>query len=180
LEHLEHLGLPYELDDLLGGDERGPTVSFALDFVESDATIIAATGGRFDDYLKRETRRKDSVGVGASIYFRKKGANKSSFTSPPKAVKPKIYFAQLGLRAKLQGLTIIDMLRTANVPVLQSFDANHLSLQLAAAAHTWRLTPPYHGSARSARWHDNCPQYPQLLPKHNPRRRSPRFLRTLK
>jgi histidyl-tRNA synthetase len=72
--------------------------------------------------------------VGAAIYFRKKGATKSTFTSPPKVVKPKIYFAQLGLRAKLQGLTVVDMLRTANVPVLQSFDASHLSSQLAAAA----------------------------------------------
>ncbi|HVU80285.1 MAG TPA: hypothetical protein VHD37_02895, partial [Candidatus Paceibacterota bacterium] len=30
LEHLEQLGLPYELDDLLGGDERGPHIAFAL------------------------------------------------------------------------------------------------------------------------------------------------------
>ncbi len=134
LEHLEHLGLPYELDDLLAGDERGLHISFALDFAESDATIVAAMGGRFDEYLKRETRRKDSVGVGASIYFRKKGATKASFTASHNSPKPKIYFAQLGLRAKLQGLTVVDMLRTANVPVLQSFDASRLSMQLAAAA----------------------------------------------
>lgn len=134
LEHLEHLGLPYELDDLLGGDERGPHIAFALDFIENDATILAAMGGRFDEYLKRETRRKDSVGVGASIFFRKKGAIKSTFTTTHSSPKPKIYFAQLGLRAKLQGLTVVDMLRSAGVPVLQSFDANRLSSQLAAAA----------------------------------------------
>lgn len=134
LEHLEHLGIPYELDDLLAGDERGLHISFALDFVGSDATIVAAMGGRFDEYLKRETRRKDSVGVGASIYFRKKGTSKATFTTAHNTPKPKIYFAQLGLRAKLQGLTVVDMLRTANVPVLQSFDASRLSLQLAAAA----------------------------------------------
>jgi histidyl-tRNA synthetase len=133
LEHLEHLGLPYELDDLLGGDERGPHIAFALDFADNDATIMAAMGGRFDEYLKRETHRKDTVGVGASIYFRKKGASKSTFTTPPAIPKPKIYFAQLGLRAKLQGLTVVDMLRSAGVPVLQSFDANRLSSQLAAA-----------------------------------------------
>ena len=49
-------------------------------------------------------------------------------------IKPKIYFAQLGLRAKLQGLAVVDMMRTAHVPVLQSFDANRLSNQLAVAA----------------------------------------------
>jgi histidyl-tRNA synthetase len=134
LEHLEHLGLPYELDDLLAGDERGLHIAFALDFDGSDTTIQAAIGGRFDEYLKRETHRKDSVGVGASIYFRKKGTTRSTFTSPPAMPKPKIYFAQLGLRAKLQGLTVVDMLRIAHIPVLQSFDANHLSIQLASAA----------------------------------------------
>lgn len=133
LEHLEHLGLPYELDDLLAGDERGPHIAFALDFEEGDTTIIAAMGGRFDEYLKRETRRKDSTGVSASIYFKKKGAVRSNFTVPPPAQKPKIYFAQLGLRAKLQGLAVIDMLRMAQIPVLQSFDPSRLSSQLASA-----------------------------------------------
>lgn len=133
LEHLEHLGLPYELDDLLGGDERGPHIAFALDFKEGDATIMGAFGGRFDEYLRRESRHKDSTGVGASIYFRKKGASKQHFSAVAPAIKPKIYFAQLGLRAKLEGLAIVDMLRAAHVPVLQSFDANKLSLQLAAA-----------------------------------------------
>ncbi|HVZ75710.1 MAG TPA: His/Gly/Thr/Pro-type tRNA ligase C-terminal domain-containing protein, partial [Candidatus Paceibacterota bacterium] len=134
LEHLEYLGLPYELDDRLGGDVRGPHIAFALDFKEDDATIAGAVGGRYDEYLKRETRRKDSTGVGASLYFRKKGASKSTFSSLPQPAKPKIYFAQLGTRAKLQGLAIVDMLRDAHVPVLQSFDAAHLSSQLAAAA----------------------------------------------
>ncbi len=134
LEHLEHLGLPYEVDDLLGGDQRGPHISFALDFAESDSTILGALGGRYDEYLRRETHRKDSAGVGASIYFRKKGANKSNFMAQVAPIKPKIYFAQLGLRAKLQGLAVVDLLRVAHVPVLQSFDPARLSSQLAMAA----------------------------------------------
>lgn len=136
LEHLEHLGLPWEIDHVLASDARGPHVSFALDFADPDAgaPIVAAEGGRFDEYLKRESRRKDSVGVGASIFFRKKGATRANFSVTPPARKPKIYFAQLGLRAKLQGLTVLDMLRTAQVPVAQSFDASHLSSQLANAA----------------------------------------------
>lgn len=133
IEHIEHLGLPYELDDMLVGDERGPHLAFALDFKGEDATLVGAMGGRFDEYLRRETRRKDSVGVGASIFFRKKGITQNTFTSPSKIYKPKVYFAQLGLRAKLQGLTVVDMLRAARVPVLQSFDTAHLGLQLAAA-----------------------------------------------
>lgn len=133
LEHIEQLGLSYDLDDTLVGDERGPHLAFAFDFKDEDATVVGIMGGRFDEYLKRETRRKDSVGVAASIFFRKKGTTQGTFTSPNKLYKPKVYFAQLGTRAKLQGLTVVDMLRAARVPVWQSFDSAHLATQLATA-----------------------------------------------
>lgn len=133
LEHIEQLGLPYELDDLLVGDQRGPHLAFALDFDEQDEVLTGAFGGRFDEYLRRETKRKDSTGVCASMFFRKKGVTSSACRPSHKVYKPKVYFAQLGLRAKLQGLTVVDMLRAARVPVLQSFDSSHLSNQLAAA-----------------------------------------------
>jgi histidyl-tRNA synthetase len=133
LEHLENLGLPYELDDLLIGDGRDPHVVFAVDLAEDDATIITAGGGRYDDFFKRLSGRKESSGVAASLYFRKKGSLKANFAEPKKMRAPKIYFVQLGLRAKLQGLTVVDMLRAARIPVSQSFDATHLSPQLIAA-----------------------------------------------
>jgi len=133
LEHLENLGLPYELDDLLLGDAREPHLSFAVDLESYDATIMAVVGGRYDDFIKRQSGRKEGVGVAASIFFRKSGAARSSFTAPQKAAAPKIYFVQLGTRAKLQGLGVVDMLREARIPVSQSFDASHLSPQLIAA-----------------------------------------------
>lgn len=133
LEHLENLGLPYELDDSLVGDERGQHVTFAIDHDGSDATVLTSVGGRYDEYLKREARHKNSVGVSASIFFRRKGTTQSSFSCQVTVRKPKVYFAQLGTRAKLQGLSVLDMLRTANVPVMQSFDASRFSSQLATA-----------------------------------------------
>ncbi len=133
LEHLENLGLPYELDDLLVGDARSPHVAFAIDIEGEDSTVMTAMGGRYDDFFKRLSGRKESNGVGASIYFKKKGSTKANFTAPKNVRPPKIYFVQLGLRAKLQGLTVVDMLREAKIPVSQSFDATHLSPQLIAA-----------------------------------------------
>ncbi len=133
LEHLENLGLPYEIDDLLLGDVRDPHFSFAIDLVEADATIVAAVGGRFDDYLKRTSGRKEGMGVAASIFFRKQGALAASFKEAGKPVAAKIYFVQLGTRAKLQGLSVVDMLREARIPVSQSFDSTHLAPQLVAA-----------------------------------------------
>lgn len=133
LEHLENLGLPYELDDLLVGDGRDPQVLFAIDVAEGDSTVVTALGGRFDEFFKKLSGRKESSGVAASVYFRKKGPLKSNFGPSKAARAPKIYFVQLGLRAKLQGLTVVDMLRAARIPVSQSFDATHLSPQLASA-----------------------------------------------
>jgi histidyl-tRNA synthetase len=133
LENLERLGLPYEIDDTLLGDEKGPHVTFAVDLANNDATVFSAYGGRFDEFLKKEARRKDSAGVGASIYFRKKGAMRSHFQPELAARKPKVYFAQLGLKAKLEGLSVVEMFREAKIPVLQSFDSSRLGLQLAQA-----------------------------------------------
>lgn len=133
LEHLEKLGLPYEIDDTLAGDDKMPHITFALDLIEEDATVFGAYGGRFDDFMRREARRKDMSGVAASILFRKKGAVRAHFSATPAARKPKVYFAQLGLRAKLQGLSVVDMFREARVPLLQTFDSSHFGMQLASA-----------------------------------------------
>ena len=133
LEQLENLGLPYELDDFLVGDERDPNFSFAVDLEGQDSTVVAAVGGRFDEFFKRQTGRKESVGVAASIFFRKAGTTSSTFAAMPPARAPKVYFVQLGTRAKLQGLNVIDMLRHSRIPVCQSFDSTHLSPQLNAA-----------------------------------------------
>ena len=133
LEHVERLGFPYELDDLLVGDERDPRLVFALDLAEQDATVIAATGGRYDEFVRKLTNKKDSSAVSASILFRKNGIARSHFTPTPAAKVPKVYFVQLGLRAKLEGLAVVDMLRSANVPVSQSFDAKSLGPQLESA-----------------------------------------------
>jgi len=132
LEHLEHLGLPYELDDTLVGDEREPRVTFAIDTTE-DATVVGSLGGRYDDHVRRLTGRKEATSVHASLYFRKKGLVSGSFQLEGPGARPRIYFVQLGLRAKLKSLAVSDILREARIPVLQSFDSSKLSPQLQAA-----------------------------------------------
>ena len=133
LEHLEQLALPYEFDDLLMGDEREPRMLFAVDLEGEDATVLGGLGGRFDDHLRRSATRKDLAGVSASVYFRKKGLTADSFKLSGPAGSPSVYFVQLGLRAKLEGLAVVDELRRARIPVLQSFDSAKLSPQLNAA-----------------------------------------------
>ncbi len=132
LEHLEHLGLPYELDDTLVGDEREPRVTFAIDTAD-DATVMGSIGGRYDDHVRRISGRKDATSVHASLYFKKKGLVSGSFQLEGPGGRPRIYFVQLGLRAKLRSLQVSDILREARIPVLQSYDSSKLSPQLQAA-----------------------------------------------
>lgn len=133
LEHLEKLALPYEFDDLLMGDEREPRLLFSFDFEGEDATLLGSMGGRFDDHFRKFSPRKDLGGVSASIFFRKKGISADNFKMTGAGPAPSVYFIQLGLRAKLEGLGVIDVLRRAQIPVLQSFDSAKLSPQLTAA-----------------------------------------------
>ncbi|OGC87047.1 hypothetical protein A3D70_00790 [Candidatus Adlerbacteria bacterium RIFCSPHIGHO2_02_FULL_54_18] len=139
LEHLEKLSLPYEFDDMLMLDEREPRMLFAFDLAGEDATVVGGLGGRFDDYLRRLSPRpaivdgKTSAGVSASVYFRKKGLLAQRFKLAAPSGVPSVYFIQLGLRAKLEGLAVVDLLRAAGVPILQSFNSSKLTPQLAAA-----------------------------------------------
>ncbi len=133
LEHLEKLALPYEFDDLLMGDEREPRLLFSFDFEGEDATLLGSMGGRFDDHFRKFSPRKDLGGVSASIFFRKKGISADNFKMATTGPAPSVYFIQLGLRAKLEGLGVIDVLRRAQIPILQSFDSAKLTPQLSAA-----------------------------------------------
>ncbi len=133
LEHLDKVSLPYEFDDLLLGDEREQRVMVSFDLEHQDPTIIGAWGGRYDDFLRRLNPRKEQGGVAASIYFRKKGLTPSHFNFQISSRSPSVYFIQLGVRAKLEGLLVADALRRARVPVLQSFDSSRLSHQLSQA-----------------------------------------------
>jgi len=133
LEHIERLGFPYELDDLLVGDDREARLVFELDLATPDATVLSVVGGRHDDYFRKVANKKEGSLVSASIFFRNNGIARAHFMPTPTAKMPKVYFVQLGLRAKLEGLAVVDMLRDAGVPVSQSFDAKSLTPQLESA-----------------------------------------------
>ncbi len=54
--------------------------------------------------------------------------------------KPKVFFVQLGLEAKLHSLSIVEMLRKAHIPMAQSLSKDSLGIQLGMAE---RLEVPY-------------------------------------
>ena len=83
--------------------------------------------------IKRITRKKDTAAVGISLKIRKvKSENVERFMNK----KPKFYFAQIGPKAKLKSLPILELLRRSGVAVRQNlymdkfFDQINIAKQL--------------------------------------------------
>ena len=110
---------------------------------EPEVTPLAlAGGGRYDYLAKTLGHKKDLPGVGVGIgvdrVIMADGFNQE--LAPRILKKPKIFFIQLGFSAKLQSLSIIEVLRKARIPVLQSLSKDSLSSQLGTAE---KLKIPY-------------------------------------
>lgn len=133
LEYLERADMPYELDERLVHDDKLPRVLFSLDLEGDSNLVVAARGGRYDDHIRRITGKKDATAVRASLYFKKKGVDRTTFAYDGKERRAKIYFIKLGIEAALKSLTVLDALRKAHIPVYQSFSADKLAPQLSEA-----------------------------------------------
>ncbi|OGG63567.1 hypothetical protein A3D66_02415 [Candidatus Kaiserbacteria bacterium RIFCSPHIGHO2_02_FULL_50_9] len=143
LEYLETTGSPYEVDnDLVPSNSFYSQTFFEIRRRENfeagvPSRLIFAHGGRYDDVLRRIGRGTIS---GARILIFAESDHTRDLSSPKTSPKPKVYFIQLGLDARLRSLTILDVLRKAHVPLTQSLGTETLSGQLSVAE---RLAIPY-------------------------------------
>jgi histidyl-tRNA synthetase len=136
LEYLEELGIPYRINKNLvrGLSYYTHTVFEIMEESEDGSSMTLAGGGRYDYLAKQLGGKKDVPAVGGSI-----GVDRIIMApwykklAPRIMKKPKIYFIQIGSDAKLKSLNILETLRKAHVPVLQSLSKDSLSQQLAIA-----------------------------------------------
>jgi|GEM_PF-1726154 len=130
LENLEFLNIPYEIDGSIFDRAREPRLAFRFDIAGYDGLVTGAYGGRCDEYVTRITGRRENATVHAAITFAQK-----RLPLPTKTADrlPYVYMVHLGWRAKLHGLTVVDILRKAGVPATHVFDASRVSMQLEAA-----------------------------------------------
>jgi histidyl-tRNA synthetase len=151
LEYLEGTGVNYNINHHLvrGLDYYTHTVfEFERTFTEDDGkgnitekTISIGGGGRYDYLGKIMGSKKDVPAVGVAL-----GIDRILLMPGTEQVqskiqkKPKIFFVQIGLEAKLHSLTIIEMLRKARIPMAQSLSKDSLGVQLGMAE---RLEVPY-------------------------------------
>lgn len=139
LEFLEELKLPYQFDNLLvrGLDYYSRTVfEFFTDAVGEDGQkfdFALAGGGRYD-YLLELFGSRQAAGVGAAAGLERViEVMKATNVNPGVRNKPKIFFIHISDVAKKRSLTLIEELRTAGVPVMESLGKDSLAAQLRSA-----------------------------------------------
>ena len=140
LEYLEGMGIEYTIDHTLvrGLDYYTRTV-FEVAQV-SDALALGG-GGRYDYLGKMLGSNKPIPAVGVGLGADRIVSLVSKGALAPRIVKkPKVYFIQLGMEAKLKSVTVIEILREAHIPIAHSISKDSLSSQLAAAE---KLEIPY-------------------------------------
>ncbi len=135
LEYLEGMGIPYRINKyLVRGLSYYTRTVFEIITIVDEKPLTICGGGRYD-YLGREMgSKKDIPAVGASFGVDRLLIQPWYKKHAPRVLKkPKIYFIQLGMEAKLKSLNVIDILRKAHVPISQSLSKDSLSAQLGYA-----------------------------------------------
>lgn len=101
---------------------------------EDGNPLTIAGGGRYDNLAQQLGSKKEIPAMGMAI-----GVDRVIESSwykklhPRILKKPKFYFIQIGLDAKLKSLNVIEILRKAHIPMMQSLSKDTLSQQLGMA-----------------------------------------------
>ena len=136
IEYLDQMGINYQINKCLvrGLSYYTRTVFEVIQRNEDGTSLTIAGGGRYD-YLGRQLgSKKDIPAVGMSI-----GVDRIldmpwyKNLCPRILKKPKVYFIQLGFEAKLKSLSVIEILRKAHIPIMQSLSKDGLGAQLGLA-----------------------------------------------
>ena len=137
LEYLEEMEVPYAINkNLVRGLSYYSRTVFEViaDSGDGSAPMAIAGGGRYDYLGKQLGSKKDISAIGAAIGVDRLIAMPWYIKHTPRIVKkPKVYFIQLGIDAKLKSLNIIETLRKAHIPMAQALSKDSLGAQLAMA-----------------------------------------------
>ena len=130
LEYLEVFGLPYELNhQVLGSRDCWAHSLFEISTMdeETGVSISLASGGRYDPLA---ARFGSSPAVMISINCEIRGSTKIKRDIRQ---APALYFAHLGPEARRRTLTVMEMLRHADIPVYLSLLHERIGEQMAEA-----------------------------------------------
>jgi histidyl-tRNA synthetase len=147
LEYIESLSIPYTINhSLIGSKHYSSGTIFQIVKIQKSKSDplkqkreVLAIGERYNPISKKAWGKKEVPAVGVTMLIDEKVATKKK-SKKVLVQEAKFYFIQLGYDAKLKSLSIIEMLRIANIPVHQSLSRDKITSQLAAAE---KLNVPY-------------------------------------
>lgn len=142
LEYLEGMGIPYRINkNLVRGLSYYTRTVFEIVTIVDDKPLTVCGGGRYDYLAKELGSKKDVPAVGASFGVDRLLLQPWYKKHQPRVLKkPKMFFIQLGMDAKLRSLNVIDILRKAHMPISQTLSKDSLGAQLGYAE---KLGVPY-------------------------------------
>lgn len=140
LEYLESTKIPYEINHTLIGSRSYCTDTvFEIRKKKGNEEAVVAIGERYNSIAKKILGKKDLSAVGVAIQLNPHFVIKKK-TENIKVKNAKFFFIQIGFEAKLKSLPLLEILRQAKIPVIQSLSKDKLSVQLAQAE---KLNVPY-------------------------------------
>ena len=134
LEYLESLEIPYRLVHNLVPNRQYCSHTFFQIRDNVDENFVFAVGTRHNHLTRKLGFKRDVPIMSVNLRFKKPAVMpKLFFKNRP---QPKFYFIQLGLKAKLKSLTVIEMLRQAQIPLHHSLTRDQFVDQLSGAENT--------------------------------------------
>ena len=131
VEYLDMTETPYEIDPkMIKNHDYFSDALFSIEDTGSEAGAISINGGRFDDFFFKQTKSRIPA-TGAVITFN--NAKSPARIPKGKSAEPSVYVVQLGFGPKVRGLTIVNELKQAGIPVRHDLASDSLSAQLRDA-----------------------------------------------
>lgn len=136
LEYIEALDMNFRIQPFLFAS---PDVTSGLIF-SIKADFIEIRGSRHDNMAKRVLNKKEVPIVSILVSGLKKATQPKKIIKIIEETDIKFFYAQLGPEARFKTLKVMDMMRTAKIPMHQAISKEKISAQLAYAE---RLNVPY-------------------------------------
>ncbi len=140
LEYLEEMNIPYSINkNLVRGLSYYTRTVFEIMEERTTETgevkkLTICGGGRYDYLGKILGSKKDVPAMGMGMGMDRIVESDWFANLKPRIMKePQAYFIQFGLEAKLKSLNIMEILRKAKFPVVQSISKDKLGAQLGHA-----------------------------------------------
>lgn len=136
LEYIEALDMNFRIQPFLF---KSPEITSGVVF-NIKADYLEIYGSRHDSMAKKILNKKEVPIVSMVISGLKKVAQPKKTVKIIEECDIKFFYAQLGPEARFKTLKVMDMMRSAKIPMHQAISKEKISAQLA---HAERLNVPY-------------------------------------